>query len=124
MKRLLLLALIFSLAHTPVAFADGPLVASAKRAAQELAQADVQPVNLSDAGPVSVPGRTAGLAATAVRAAAAQGGDSGMSTTTKTWLAIGVGALLAVTFWTIDHDVEDTTLSSLGTRGDGCSFLC
>ena len=50
MKRLLLLALIFSLAHAPVAFADGPLVASAKRAAQELAQADVQPVNLSDAG--------------------------------------------------------------------------
>ena len=124
MKRLLLLALIFSLAHAPVAFADGPLVASAKRAAQELAQADVQPVNLSDAGPVSMPGRPAGLAATAVRAAAAQGGDSGMSRTTKTWLAVGIGAVLAGAFWTLDHRVEDTTLSSLGTRGDGCSFLC
>lgn len=45
MKRLVVFALIFSLGHASVAFAAGPLVESARRADQQLAQTQGQPSN-------------------------------------------------------------------------------
>lgn len=45
MKRLLVFALVFSLGHTSLASAEGPLVESAKRAAQQVAQTPGQASN-------------------------------------------------------------------------------
>ena len=121
MRRVLLLTLIFSVAAAPVALADGPLVTSAKRAAQELAKAEPMPgAAVSPHAAVSVaPGETA-----LAEAATAATQDAGISTSGKMWLLVGVGAVLAGTMWAIDHGVEDRTFSSLGTREDGCTLFC
>ena len=119
MRRLLLLTLICSVAFAPVVFADGPLVASAKRAAQELATADMQLMPVADVGPHAAHAVAPGE--TALREAAASGmQDAGITNTTKLWVLIGVGAVLAGTMFALDRGLEDRTFSSLGTRGDDC----
>ena len=120
MRRMLVLALIFSifsffsLGQVSVAFAEGPILASAERAAQELAQRQAQFLNAAEA-------REAGLSATAVRAPQ---GTGGFNNNFKLWLAIGLAGALAATAVIVDNNVEDNTFSSLRTRRDGCSFLC
>ena len=114
MKRLTVFALILMLGYAPVAFADGPLVTSAKRAAQQLAKAE-QPVTVASPGSAEVAFNSA--------SAAAQGGDSGW-TSTKTWIAVGLAGLFAVSVFALQDKTENTTPSALGTREDGCSFLC
>ncbi len=49
MKRLLVFALIFSLVHTSAAFAAGPLLESALRAARQLAQTQVESPKAAEA---------------------------------------------------------------------------
>ena len=105
MKRLVLLTLVLSLATAPLAYADGPIVSSAKRAAVELAKAEP----------------TATAAANASSAAVVQG-DTGMSTATKLWIGIGFAAALAIGMKVIDNENEDRTPSTRRTRQDvgGC----
>jgi hypothetical protein len=122
MKHVLLFTVIISFVYAPMAFAEGPLLASAKRAGRELGQAGVQPATRLHAESLSR--RTANSPALSVGVATAQSQGSGMSRAAKMWLAIGVGAVLAGTMWAIDHNVEDRTLSTLGKRQDGCQFLC
>ncbi len=49
MKRLLVVALVFSLVYPSVAFAQGPLLDAATRAAQQLGQSQVEPPNATKA---------------------------------------------------------------------------
>ena len=116
MKRIVLATVIISLATAPLAFADGPIVASAKRAAVELAKAE--PATRSEAAP--------SVAATAASAAVVQG-DSGMSGRTKALLAIGLAVTMVVSISVLDSNSEDATPASLRERRDlgGCPiFSC
>ena len=124
MKRLLLFTLVLSVAYTPVAFADGPLVASARRAAHEMATADAHQTSVAAVGGGHVAlAVTRGETARLETAAATQDSD-GMSARQKTWLGIGMAAVLTAIIFTIDGEVENNTPSALGLRADGCSFLC
>ena len=49
MRRLIVIALIFSLGHSSVAFAAGPLLESALRAARQLAQTQAEPPKAAEA---------------------------------------------------------------------------
>ena len=112
MKRLLVFVMIVgivSLGYTPLVYADGPELASAKRAVKELS---VTPVN-----------DVQSAVGTAVRASAVQQGDSG-NNRTKLWVGLALAGLLAVTMISIDDKVEDTTPSSLRVRRDGCTLFC
>ena len=111
MKRIVLATVIISLATAPLAFADGPIVASAKQAAVELAKAGQ--ATRSEAAP--------SVAATAASAAVVQG-DSGMSVRTKTLLAIGFAAAMVISISVLDNNSEDSTPASLRERRDlgGC----
>ena len=110
MTRLLLVALIVSLGLAPVAYADGLVLASAKRAAQDLAKSQT----LTPAAPSTD---------TAVRAAGVQAGGrdpgAGGWSKAKTWIAIGVAGVFAAGAVVIQSKGEDTTPSNLGTRQDG-----
>jgi len=113
MKRIVLMAVIISLASVPVAFADGPIVASAKQAAQQLATADAPRVNASAAS------------------AAAVQADSGMSGRTKLWIGIALAGVLAIGMKAMDNKIQDDTMSSARTRIDvggegfrGCKPWC
>jgi hypothetical protein len=108
MKRLLVfvtIVSIVSLGYTPLVYADGPVLTSAKKAVQEL----------------SVVGQPA--SGTAVRAVAVQPGDSG-NNRTKLWVGLALAGMLAVTMIAIDDGVEDTTPSSRRVRRDGCTLFC
>ena len=111
MKRIVLAMVIISLATAPLAFADGPIMASAKQAAMELAKAG--PATRSEAAP--------SVAATAASAAAVQG-DSGMSGRTKALLAIGIAATMVISMSVLDSNSEDSTPASERQRRDlgGC----
>jgi hypothetical protein len=115
MKRLLLIALIFSVGFAPVAYADGSLLASAKRVAQDVGKAQVQLPQTSSTAPA--------LAAGIVQAPGQEGGGGGWSKA-KTWVAIGFMGVFAAGALTIQSKGEDTTPSNLGNRNDGCTFLC
>jgi hypothetical protein len=109
MKRLLVfvtIVSIVSLGYTPLVYADGPVLTSAKKAVQELSVTGVQP-----------------SAGTAVRAVAVQPGDSG-NNRTKLWVGLALAGMLAVTMIAIDDGVEDTTPSSRRVRRDGCTLFC
>ena len=113
MKRIVLMAVIISLASAPVAFADGPIVTSAKQAAQQLATAEGPRVNASAAS------------------AAAVQVDSGMSGRTKLWIGLALAGVLAVSMKAMDNKIQDDTLSSARTRIDvggegfrGCKPWC
>ena len=106
MKRTMLFTLIISLAAAPLAWADGPILSSAKRQAQELVRTDATP----------------SLEANSSSAAVVQ--DSGMSGKQKVVMAVVIGALAAVGMKIIDGKVYDNTPSSHRVREDGCSLFC
>src|ERR1700674_3815923 len=108
MRRRLMFVLILSLGNTSAAFAGETLLASATRLAREAARAQTPSQTISVAASRS----TLALAQQGVPAVA----TSGMSKRKKViiWVAAGVG--FAATVYTIDHKVQDNTLSSLGTR--------
>ncbi len=101
MKRLLVFALVASLGNTSLAFAEGALLRSASRAAQQMAQAEAKKPVLAA---VQV-GQT-GLA------------SSGLSKGKKILIALVAGIGFAAAAYTIDQRVVDNTPSSLGTRQD------
>ena len=78
MKRTVLFTLIISLASAPLAWADGPIVSSAKRQAQELVRTDATP----------------SLEANSSSAAVVQ--DSGMSGKSKMLMAVAIGVVAAL----------------------------
>ena len=82
------MAVIISLASAPVAFADGPIVTSAKQAAQQLATAEAPRVNASAAS------------------AAAVQVDSGMSGRTKLWIGLALAGVLAVSMKAMDNKIQ------------------
>jgi len=114
MKRLLVLVVIFSMGYAPLAFAEGPLLASARRAAQELSVTAGNDVGQGQPG-----------ANTSLRAAGVQQGssDSGGGKT-KLWVGLGLLGVLIVTMKAIDSGVEDNTPSSRRARKDGCTLFC
>ena len=106
MKRTVLFTLIISLASAPLAFADGPILSSAKRQAQELVRTDANP----------------SLAANSSSAAVVQ--DGGMSGRSKVLMAVAIGVVAAIGMKIIDGKVYDNTPSSRRGREDGCSLFC
>lgn len=117
MRRLFfVVALIFSLSwgHIAVVAADGPLVAAAKRAVEQLARSEPP---RPQAGPAVVPPDwIARPNAAAVQVAPAAG--AGLSKGRKLALSVGALMALAAMVYAIDHKVEDNTPSHLGTRRD------
>lgn len=111
MRRVLVFALVLWSGNTSAAVAGETLLASATRLAREAGRAEAS-------------SRTTSLAALRSTVPLAQQGGqpvlatSGMSRRKKAliWLAAGVG--FAATAYTIDHKVQDNTLSSRGTRKD------
>ena len=110
MRRVIVIALVLWLGNTSAAMAGEALLASAARFAREAARAQAPSRSTSGAAPRS----------TFALAQQAQSGlaSSGMSKRKKAfiWLAASVG--FAATAYTIDHKVQDNTLSSLGARKD------
>ena len=105
MKRTVLFTLIISLASAPLALADGPILSSAKRQAQELVRTDA----------------TLSLEANSSSAAVVQ--DGGMSGKSKMLMAVAIGVVAAIGMKIIDGKVYDNTPSSRRVREDGCSFF-
>ena len=110
MRRVLAFALVLWVSHTSAAVAGETLLASAARLARDAARAQAPTPTSSVAAP-----RSTLAFAEQGQASLAQ---SGMSRRKKAliWLAAGVG--FVATAYTIDHKVQDVTLSSLGTRKD------
>ena len=106
MKRTVLFTLIISLASAPLALADGPILSSAKRQAQELVRTDANP----------------SLAANSSSAAVVQ--DGGMCGKSKVLMAVAIGVVAAIGMKIIDGKVYDNTPSSRRVREDGCSLFC
>ncbi len=103
--RVLVLSGVMVAGQVPAAFAEGSLVQSAIRMAEQ-----------SGRQAASLPPR-----APAARSAAAQGGNlatSGMSKGRKWLVALAAGLGVAGAMYAIDHSVLDNTPSSLGTRKD------
>ena len=110
MRRTCAFAMVLWLVQTSAAVAGETLLASAARLAREVVRAEA-------------PSRPASVAAPRSSSALAQQGQPGLSSSGMSrrkkaliWLAAGVG--FAATAYTIDHKVQDNTLSSLGTRKD------
>ena len=106
MKRTVLFTLIISLASAPLALADGPILSSAKRQAQELVRTDA----------------TLSLEANSSSAAVVQ--DGGLSGKSKMLMAVAIGVVAAIGMKIIDGKVYDNTPSTRRVREDGCSFFC
>ena len=114
MRRICAFALVIWLGQTSAAVAGETLLASAARFAREAARAQTPSRSTFDAASGAAPRTTFALAQQGQSGLA----SSGMSKRKKAfiWLAAGVG--FAATAYTIDHKVQDNTLSSLGTRKD------
>lgn len=105
MKRFLMFALIASLGPTSLAYAEGSLLGSATRIAQQAARADsARPV---PAAARMDQGSQSGLA-----------NAGGMSRKKKFWIVLAAGIGFGAAVYTIDHRVEDNTTSSRGLRKD------
>ena len=106
MRRLLVLGLVASLGNAPVALAGETLLSSGTRIVRDLADSQPVPV-IPVARPVAQAQDTQpGLAST------------GLRKRTKIAIALGAAAAFAAVAMNIDHKVENTTPSSLGTRQD------
>ena len=110
MRRICAFALVIWFGNTSAALAGETLLESATRFARESARAPAP----SRTTPGAAPRSTFALAQQPQAGLA----SSGMSKRKKAfiWLAAGVG--FAATAYTIDHKVQDNTLSSLGARKD------
>ena len=103
MKRFLLFALIASLGPTSLAYAEGSLLGSATRIAQQAARAD-------SARPVP--------AAARMDQGSQSGSASSMSRKKKFLIVLAAGIGFGAAVYTIDRRVEDNTPSSRGLRKD------
>jgi len=119
MKRLLVFALVATIANASAVFAGESILTSGARHVQQLAVADASSVNT----PATTPAPSGVAVPTQQKAPSYQqeGGTlskSGMSKSKKLMIysAIAVGFVASV--WAIDHHVLDVTPSSLGTRQD------
>ena len=101
MKRFFVFVTVLMVAAPAPTWAEGTLMQSAVRAAQNLA-------------------RTSPAAARAEQAAQQAPGleSSGLSKRTKIMIAIGAAAAFAAVAYSIDRGVVNNTPSSLGTRKD------
>ena len=120
MRRLLVFVLALSLGQSSVALAGESLLESARRVTREMTQAQTvstQAPRIEKSGPATKRGPAF---------AALQGGqgqqtleNSGMRKRTKFMIALAAVVGFAAAAYTVDSKVEDTTPSTLGTRGDG-----
>jgi len=108
--RVIVFALGVSLAGGTPAVAGETLLASAVRAGQQLARADLPRGAAVAAGvnaqPAQPPQQPSGLA------------SAGLSRRSKILIAIGAAVAFGGVAYAIDHHVVDNTPSSLGTRKD------
>ena len=118
MKRLLVFALVATIANASAVFAGESILTSGARHVQQLAVADASSVSTA-----TTPAPSGVAIPTQQKAPSYQqeGGTlskSGMSKSKKLMIysAIAVGFVASV--WAIDHHVLDVTPSSLGTRQD------
>ena len=118
MKRLLVFALVATIANASAVFAGESILTSGARHVQQLAVADASSVSTA-----TTPAASGVAVPTQQKAPSYQqeGGTlskSGMSKSKKLMIysAIAVGFVASV--WAIDHHVLDVTPSSLGTRQD------
>jgi len=102
MKRLVVFVAVAMLADAAPTWAQGTLVDSAMRAAQNLARTAPRPVRATQT-PQQAPGLETA---------------SGLSKRTKIMIAIGAAAGFAAVAYSIDRNVVDSTPSTLGTRKD------
>jgi len=101
MKRLAVFVAVAMLADAAPTWAQGTLVESLMRAAQNLARTAPRPVR-----------------ATQTQQAPGLETASGLSKRTKIMIAIGAAAGFAAVAYSIDRNVVDSTPSTLGTRKD------
>ena len=127
MKRLFAVALVVSLGQSSIAFAAGPIAASAAKASMKT----TAPVQAGKAAPAGFTSFAAaaqvGSAPAVVGVLAQQGGtgtisQSGITKRTKLLIFSGVAAAFVGIAYGIDHRVKDVTPSSLGTREDNSVF--
>jgi len=119
MKRLLVFALVATIANASAAFAGESILTSGARHAQQLAVADATSTAASTTpAPSGVVVPTPQKPSPSYSQEAGNLSKSGMSKSKKLMIysAIAVGFVASV--WAIDHHVLDVTPSSLGTRQD------
>ena len=121
MKRLLVFVLALSLGQSSVALAGESLLESAKRVTKEMTEAQAASTHAprgEKSGPV---GKSPVQAYAALQGPQGQQTleNSGMRKRTKFMIALAAVVGFAAAAYTVDNRVEDTTPSSLGTRGDG-----
>lgn len=111
MRRLVVLALIFSLAHVPAAVAGESLLESGKRAARALAERQLQP-------PAAPADRATAPKSLNLQDPQGQPGlaTSGLGRRSKIFIALAAAVGFAGLAYAIDQGVEDNTPSSLGLR--------
>jgi hypothetical protein len=114
MKRLVVFVVVFSMGYAPLAFAEGPLLASARRAAQELSVTAGNDVEQGQ------PGADTSLRAAGVQQGSSESGGRNL----KLWVGLGLLGVLVATMKSIDSNVEDNTPSSRRARQDGCTLFC
>ena len=114
MKRLLVFVLALSLGQSSVALAGESLLESAKRVTKEMTETQTAPR-------VEKSGAKRGPAFAALQGGRGQQTleNSGMRKRTKLMIALAAVVGFAAAAYTVDNRVEDTTPSTLGTRGDG-----
>jgi hypothetical protein len=110
MRRLVVFALIASLGHVPFAFAGEPLLSVATRVTREATKGQAA-------------GAPKSMVTTAQKSWAASQeqpamSSSGLRRRTKVLIFIGAALGASAAWYTIDHKVEDSTPSTLGTRTD------
>jgi len=112
MSRSVAFAVVLSLAGTTPARAGETLLQSATRAAQVLARADARP-----SGDAVESTRSGGsVQAAQIQQPGLQ--SSGLRKRTKILIAIGSAAAFVSIAYAIDHNVVNSTPSTLGTRKD------
>lgn len=121
MNRLLVLALVASLAHVPAAFAGESILTAGTRHVQQLAATEVVAPSATASTPAAA---TVTVGQNQKKKSAAyqdQGGNlsrHGMSKGKKALIFIALGVGFAAGAYAIDQNVLDITPSSLGTRQD------
>ena len=111
-RRVLVMAVVISLSHAPLAWAGGEtLLSSAMRIVRDAGAREA----------AALPGARVAAARPAVAAQEQPPGvlgQPGMRKRTKLLLGLAAAAGYLTTMWVVDHRVEDNTPSSLGTRQD------
>jgi len=111
--KVIVFTLALSVAGSTLAFAGDTLLASAVRAARQLARTDAPPIVAASAGANA-------LSAQAAQATQQPSGlaAAGLSRRSKTLIAIGAAVAFGGVAYAIDRHVVNNTPSTLGTRKD------